>query len=355
MNDTIGLTREVEAFVGAVRARFAALDADEREDLLDGLEADTADLVAERGPEALGDPDAYAEELRAAAGLPPASAVPRGRQPIVVRIEGLLDGAHTRWVDLVSGLPADPWGFVQSLRPFWWVARAWVAVQAVDLIWGNGSTNLGLSPIPSLGSFGLVALLVAIFGSVQLGRGKLWPGRPRSGTGGRVLLLVLNLAAIALTPAVATSLFTPEKAVLWGMTDTGYSQPYSPQGLSFNGAPISNLYPYDAAGNPLIGVQLVDDEGRRLKVNQDALMEWEMNERVLSPWLNGRTPLFSVFPLPEQARDYETGNVLGEPALQTPPFAVLPPVTLEGVTPTTTAPPQEDPVEKRRAAGKKRP
>ena len=28
------------------------------------------DLVAERGPEALGDPGAYAAELRAAAGLP---------------------------------------------------------------------------------------------------------------------------------------------------------------------------------------------------------------------------------------------------------------------------------------------
>ena len=61
MNDTIGLAPEVDAFVAAVRARFADLDADEREDLLDGLEADTADLVAERGPEALGDPDANAE------------------------------------------------------------------------------------------------------------------------------------------------------------------------------------------------------------------------------------------------------------------------------------------------------
>jgi len=50
-----------------------------------------------------------------------------------------------------------------------------------------------------------------------------------------------------------------------------------------------------------------------------------------------------------------TWEVLGEPALQTPPFAVLPPVTLEGVTPTTTTPPQEEPAEKRKATEKKRP
>lgn len=234
------------------------------------------------------------------------------------------------------------------------MARAWVAVQAVDLIWGSGGYNLGLSPVPSLGPFGLVALLVAIFVSVQIGREKVWPGRPRSAMFGRLLLLGLNITAVVLLPSTLSQVFTPEKAVQWGMTDTGYSQPYSPQGLSFNGVPISNLYPYDAAGNPLVGVQLVDDEGRRLKVNQEALMEWELNERVLSPWLNGRTPLFSLFPLPEQARDHETGNVLGEPALQTPPFAVLPPVTLEGVTPTTTAPPRVDPVERSKAPGRKR-
>lgn len=56
MNDTTRATPEVDAFGDAVRARFSDLDADEREDLLDGLEADMADLVDERGSEALGDP-----------------------------------------------------------------------------------------------------------------------------------------------------------------------------------------------------------------------------------------------------------------------------------------------------------
>lgn len=355
MNDTIGLTPEVDAFVAAVRARFGDLDPDEREDLLDGLEADTADLVAERGPEALGDPDAYAAELRAAAGLPPGGAVPRDRQPFGERVEGLLDGAHARWVGLVAGLPGDPWDFAQTLRPLWWVARAWVAVQAVDLIWGSGSYNLGLSPVPSLGPFGLPALLIAVFVSVQIGRGKVWPGRPRSGTFGRLLLLGLNITAVVLLPSTVSQVFTPEKAVQWGMTDTGYSQPYAPQGLSFNGEPVSNLYPYDAAGNPLIGVQLVDDQGRRLKVDPDSVELAGGGNRAVSPWLNGRTELFSVFPLPEQQRDEMTWEVIGEPALQAPPFAVLPPVTLDGVTPTETVPVEAEVGKKKADARKRRP
>ena len=69
MSDTIRIPSEVDTFVAAVRACFADLDPDEREELLGGLAADMADLVDERGPGALGDPRAYAAELRAAAGL----------------------------------------------------------------------------------------------------------------------------------------------------------------------------------------------------------------------------------------------------------------------------------------------
>ena len=62
----------------------------------------------------------------------------------------VLDGARTRWVELVGGLPGSPWGLIQSLRAVWWVARAWLALQTVDLFFGSGASNLGLSPVPSL-------------------------------------------------------------------------------------------------------------------------------------------------------------------------------------------------------------
>ena len=41
----------------------------------------------------------------------------------------------------------------------------------------------------------------------------------------------------------------------------GYAQSVAPQGLAFNGERVANVYPYDAAGSPLVGVQLVDNAG----------------------------------------------------------------------------------------------
>ncbi len=52
------------------------------------------------------------------------------------------------------------------------------ALQMVDLLWGTGDTSLGLSPIPSLQGWGWVLLAVASLVSIQVGRGRLWPGVP---------------------------------------------------------------------------------------------------------------------------------------------------------------------------------
>ena len=54
--------------------------------------------------------------------------------------------------------------------------------------------------------------------------------------------------------------------------------------------------------------------------------------------MNGRTPLFSVFPMPEQSTDPNTLEPVGDARLQTPPFASLPPVTLAGVRPSVLVP-----------------
>ncbi len=45
------------------------------------------------------------------------------------------------------------------------------------------------------------------------------------------------------------------------------------EGLIFNGRKIRNVYPYDAAGRPLLGAQLVDENGRRLGVDGRSF-EW---------------------------------------------------------------------------------
>ena len=79
MNDTTvigaaGQVDDVQAYVRAVRAWLGDLPADEVEDLTAGMEADLAERAAESGGPLgglLGEPEAYAAELRSAAGLPP--------------------------------------------------------------------------------------------------------------------------------------------------------------------------------------------------------------------------------------------------------------------------------------------
>ena len=93
---------EVATFVAAVRARFADLGPEEREELLGGLEADLADLVVERGPGVLGDPEAYAAELRAAAGLPAADP---GRARAALSGSGSRGGSTA---PVAAGTPSSP-------------------------------------------------------------------------------------------------------------------------------------------------------------------------------------------------------------------------------------------------------
>jgi hypothetical protein len=59
------------------------------------------------------------------------------------------------------------------------------------------------------------------------------------------------------------------------------------------------------------------------------------------PWVNGRTEAWNVFPLSEQPTRRRTGNSTREAMQQPPPYDVLPPVSLGGVTPSGPAPPDQ--------------
>ena len=114
---------------------------------------------------------------------------------------------------------------------------------------------------------------------------------------------------------------------------------------------MENIYAYDAQGHALVGVQLVDQTGARLAVRKTQFDDMGSFDTILTPWMNGRTKLYNVFPLPEQSADPDTGSAVGEPRLPAPPFASLPPVTLAGVQPSVLVPPQT--AAQRAAAAKK--
>ena len=139
--------------------------------------------------------------------------------------------------------------------------------------------------------------------SVQIGRGKFWT-IPRRGMS-CVVLLALNLFALALLPMVFDNLVTTAKVDGWYGHGNAVGHDV---GLSFNGRPVRNVYPYDAAGKPLVGVQLVDENGRRLDVDGRAY-DWGSPRTV--PWLNGRTEAWNVFPLSEQPTRPRNGRATG--------------------------------------------
>lgn len=348
---------EVSAFVDQVRARLADLSDEDREELVGGLEADIAELVSDGGSVAeLGDPRAYADELRAAAGIersrgggdaPDSRRARRVRRAAGERVGATLDGLRHRWLDLVDSAGLDSaWQVAVALRPVWWVARAWAAVQLFDAFLGNG--RFGLDVLPSFGTplFGKLLLVAAVVVSVQIGRGKLWPGRQRqTAPWSRLLLLGLNTLAVLVVTVVVPQLPTQRDIDL--AFDRGYratSGAGTASGLMQRGRAVENVFPYDVQGQPLTGVQLFDQDGRPLNVAPGAGDQWsESGDRVTVtyPWFNGTRRLYNVFPLPRRAQteDSTTGvqvsawSSANPPALPTPPLAVVPPAALPTAQP----------------------
>lgn len=330
MNDTTRVTPEVDAFVDAVRARFSDLDADEREDLLDGLEADMADLVDERGPESLGDPEAYADELRSAAGMSPARRTVRGfgRKVAPVSPTVALGEVRARF-DLE--VAKRPWAgsaldFLTVIRPAWWVLRAWLLVQAADVLLGPWE-ELTLLPTLMIPGAGLVLVVLVVVASVQIGRGA-WPSERFLPTARRRMALAVgNLVVILLALPLTLSQAGHEA---WG-SNYGYALASSgTAGVTSAGRRVCNLQAYDVAGQPLIGVQLFDDRGRSFDVRCP-----DRYGRAAYPWYLGDVARWNVFPLAERRQRTDDRMVDGAYESPRPPAF---PVTDRATVPAVTHP-----------------
>lgn len=347
---------EVSEFVDRVRARLADLTDEEREELVGGLEADLAELVADGGCLAeLGDPRAYADELRAAAGLErsrgrgAAALVRRPRRPVSVALTDLLDGARERWEARAATLPwlGAAWEVVVQLRPAWWVLRAWVAVQLLDRV--TGPPWEGATLLPRFGDdlSGLVLLLGAVVGSALMGLRKVWPASrsPRSVLA-RLSLLGLNGFAVLALIWVGSSF--PSAAWLHQQSHpraTGLV--YAGSGIYNDGREVRNVFAYDAEGNPIEGVQLFDQAGEPLAVNPDARrMRYQGRLPMTYPWQVGGQTAWNVYPLPVRfgdrwQRSARAWTSAEPPFLPQPPLVAVPPASLP--LPETEEPGAEEP------------
>jgi hypothetical protein len=343
---------EVEAFVADVRARLADLSDDEREELLGGHEADLSDQVADGADvlgDLLGDPAAYAAELRAAAGLPERTRtrrrLPLPGRPTRASLTDDLDRLRARFFALVESRPwsRQAWGVVEAARPAWWVLRAWVAVTFVDQATGEWEfvTLLPTLGVPLLGP---AVLLAAIAVSVLLGLGRLWPASgPDRPLLPRLVLIAANVAAV-LIPFNFTSAGQHGYDIyaLDGYDD-GYRDGADQPGLRVDGDIVRGLFVYDSQGRLMPGAQIYRGNGDPLTIEPErAVIGRGENRKVGCGWFNGTTQLFHVFPLAQ--REQRRGTCLDEPGPDDgaiteaePPFAVVPPVT-SPVPPRVVAP-----------------
>jgi len=336
----------VSAFAAAVRAALSDLAPDEVDELTDGLEADLTDRMAElhdADPDAtdpataeLGDPVAYAEELRAAAGMP--HRTPRRgfavdlaelrHAPAVVASAFREFAAAHPFVERVGG-------FLRAVRPLWWVFRATVVTALIVNVTRPG----WWSPINGMTVLVGVAALVV---SVQFGRGKWLPFAWMRG-----MLLALNVVLAVCAPVIVAVAVTAVNNAWYSTTYADESTgDLSTSGLMENGNPVSNIFAYDAQGNPLRNVQLFDQDGKPLNLMADPNAGYGYADgdaiSVPSNAVVGR-PGWNVFPL-----DHVTQSSISDDGTIKPnahrlpaelPFATAQPLARDAASPAPTASP----------------
>lgn len=350
MNGTAGTgPATVADYAVEVRRHLADLPAEQVDDLTDGLEADLADALADPAgrpddmPPGLtarfGTPADYARELRTAAGLP-AAVAPPGRPGAGDRLRAVPGVARSRVLRATSALRDQPWwpgvrDFGLAVRPLWWLLRAWVVYQVVLQLLGGRYVTTGGSGgwVPTdVPTWLLLGALVVV--SVQWGRG-LW--LPRSG---RWLPAATGTAAVLLL--LPATVWASQGAVEYRY-DQDVSQGASAptDGVWVDGMQVSNLFVYDAEGDPLQDVQLYDDRGRPVRTTVDeggwyALPGVDEEWSFVPAWDADGRKRWNVYPLSgAPSVDFgwdENGGWTPQGEARTPPwpFAKAPEVLADG-------------------------
>lgn len=289
---------DVAAYLAAVRSALADVPADERDDLLADVEAS---LLESDGETMTRPPEAFAAELREAAGLVASEPSPHRWVALLDRARMLTDRLRLR-----------------ELSPLWWVVRAYVAVAFFSLASAGSIEPLGLGNSQTgFADTSLLLFLLAATASIWLGF------RTRDGSENlrRTVLAANVLLVLALVPVVPNSLDGLRSA-----SSVYVVEP--PPGVSIDGVPVRNLYPYSRDGELLQDVLLYTEQGAPLELVTGTD---DIDRRLLET--TAGTLLFNSFPI----RYYDPGTrVVGRPELGPPvgiPTVTTPALTLPAPTP----------------------
>jgi hypothetical protein len=243
---------EITGYVERVRAALADLPPEVRNELTEDLAEHLAEVAAEgEGSlvERLGEPEAYAEELRTAAGAGVPVAAPNLDRRLAATMVGLrtrLRAADRRAGPLLGHATASD--FLRPLRPAWWLFRGYLVAMLITVM---TTSSPGL--LPRLGGSslaGLLLLTVCVAGSLWLGRRTptLSPWRRRA-----VGLSTGLLALFALVGFVDLD-----------QRRDGDGYYYEPS--SAETPYIRDVFVYDGQGRLVPGARLFDQDGNPIRL-----------------------------------------------------------------------------------------
>lgn len=308
---------DVADYAARVRAALADLPAADMDALLEDLELHLAEVKAEGEgslEERLGSPEDYARELRAAyrAGQEP------GPKDEETNFSHLVRQANKR-------LTGSTWyqqirGFLPSLRPAWWVLRAYFAVLIVTAAL---SPDYNLGPLPNLSTLHGIAQIVAtgfaIWLSVRLGRRQRPFPQPA-----RVVIVTANV----LVAFIAVLILAHMGSFPYSVVTTNLTQ--MPNTVFADGA-VTNIYPYTQDGKPLTNVLLYDQDGRPLGVQQG-------EPNTTYPMGADGKAITNAYPLTQR---HQNGDPVAAPRVAFPPWPSA--SASPGASPSASASPSVSP------------
>ncbi|MFG2053558.1 HAAS signaling domain-containing protein [Micromonospora sp. NPDC048930] len=318
--------QEIADYVDRVRAALADLPPAVRDELTEDLPEHLAEVAAETDGtlvDRLGEPEAYAAELRAAAGAEGRA----GRSSLDRRLTAARArvGTQLRTLDTQLGPllgHASVSEFLRPLRPAWWLLRGWLAALLVCVVLGEPS---GLLPrLDGSVLAGLFLLAGTVLASVWLGRRSAgfrgWPRRLlRLGT---AALLLFSFAMLVNVDQHASS------DQFGSYHEVSVGSPYDS---------VQDVFVYDEQGRLVRNARLFDQNGVPIRLGWPTCADANgvvPPPRYVYPYCPEQAPFAP--PAPSAVPPAPTGSA--SPATPAPTGSATPSPGSPAGTPAPTAP-----------------
>ncbi|WP_019149005.1 hypothetical protein [Timonella senegalensis] len=326
------LVNYVSYYAAQVRGALSDLSQESIDDLTEGLEADLIDAMSENPKaenaeeltlndliERFGKPRDYADELRTAAGLGGVSQIVENKKERIALKTKVL----ARWDTFTEKMAEQAWWpqvreFLVTLRPVWWVARAWLVYWGISIIGTHGN----LRQVPH-GLGDLVLLVGLCIASVLLG---MWTAKNTPKRGLSWFIAATNTLAVLFVPGfVADMMFVgggsgSERSYVEGHADgwnaamnqgtpTSGLRPANETQISLGSA--TNLFVYDSEGNLIKDARITSQDGQPINASSYPIRMDKETKKIsmMVPRVDefGRV-VANVYPTTYAAVDVETAS-----------------------------------------------